>query len=191
MEILTDNVSWMIYNLYLAVLPMIFSLFLFKMPNKWMTYFVAALWLLYLPNTIYVFTDLQHLVEQWSQVGSIEKIVLLIQYAILEVIGLACFLIAFHPWEKILQKYTVSNRQFIFGLIGINFLIGFAMVLGRIERVNSWDVLLNPLWVITSSWHVLTSYQMLGLTILFGIFSNLFYFLFRDKARKLYMRWVQ
>jgi len=181
----------MIYNLYLAVLPVIFALFLFKMPNKVTTLFVAFLWLLYLPNTIYVFTDLVHLIEQWPQVDNLGKILLVVQYTLLEVIGLACFLIAFHPWEKILAKFTRTSQQFVLGLIGINFLIGFALVLGHIERVNSWDVLLNPLFVITSTIHIFTSYQMLGLTILFGLFSNLFYFLFREKARRLYARWVR
>ncbi len=189
MDLITFNISWMTYNLYLAVLPVIFSWFLFKMPNKFFTVLLATLWILYLPNTIYVFTDLQHLIEQWSKVGGIEKLILVSQYVALEVIGLACFLIAFHPWERILQKYTHSNKQFIIGLIGINFLIGFAMVLGRVERINSWDVLLNPLSVLSSIFHVVTSYEMIGLTILFGLFSNLFYFLFREKAKKLYFMW--
>jgi len=191
MDLFTFNISWMTYNLYLAALPVAFSLILFRMPNKFFTAILAFLWLLYLPNTIYVFTDLQHLIEQWSMVGNIGKGVLLFQYTILEVIGLACFLIAFHPWEKILQKYTHSSKQFILGIVGINFLIGFAMVLGRIERVNSWDVLLNPIFVLSSTLHVVTSYEMIGLTILFGLFSNLFYFLFREKVKMLYIKWIK
>lgn len=191
MDIFSYNLSWMIYNLYLAVLPVIFSLFLFKMPNKAFTVIVALLWLLYLPNTIYVFTDLQHLIKQWTMVDAFGKGILLVQYLLFEIVGLTCFLIAFHPWERILQKYTHSNKQFILGLVGVNFLIGFAMVLGRIERVNSWDVLINPLFVISSTFHIVTSYQMLGLTILFGLFSNLFYFLFREKAKTLYARWMK
>lgn len=191
MDLITFNISWMTYNLYLAALPVIFSFFLFKTPNKFLTAILAILWILYLPNTIYVFTDLQHLIDQWSKVGDFERTILVVQYTIFEVIGLAGFLIAFHPWERILQKYTHSNKQFILGLVGINFLIGFAMVLGRVERINSWDVILNPLLVISSTLHVVTSYEMIGLTILFGLFSNLFYFLFREKAHQLYVRWIK
>lgn len=191
MDIFSYNTAWMTYNLYLAVIPVIFSLLLFKMPNKLLTGVVAFLWLLYLPNTIYVFTDLHHLVEQWPQVDSLGKVILVVQYTMLEIIGLSSFLIAFHPLEKILQKNAFFKKHIMASLIGVNFLLGFGLVLGRFERVNSWDVFLNPIFVVSSSLNIVTSYKMVALTILFGLFSSFFYFLFRDKAQKLYARWVR
>lgn len=191
MDIFSFNVSWMTYNLYLAVLPVIFSWFLFRMPNKLFTLIVGFLWLLYLPNTIYVFTDLHHLVEQWPLVDAMGKFILLIQYTLLEIIGLSCFLIAFYPIEKILEKYRLTPQQIVYSLIGMNFLMGFALVIGKFERVNSWDAFLNPMFVITSTVQVLLSYQMVGLIILFSLFSNFFYFLFRESARKLYVKWAR
>lgn len=189
MDIFAFNISWMTYNLYLAVLPVIFSWFLFRMPHKIFTVIVGFLWALYLPNTIYVFTDLHHLVQQWSLVDTIGKFILIIQYTILEVVGLTCFLVAFYPVEKILQQLRLSGKQIVYSLIGMNFLMGFALVIGKFERVNSWDVFLSPGFVITSTLEVLLSYQMVGLIILFGLFSNFFYFLFREKAKELYTRW--
>ena len=171
MNIFSFNISWMTYNLYLAVLPVIFSWFLFRMLNKLFTFIVGALWLLYLPNTIYVFTDLHHLVEQWPMVDVMGKFILLIQYTLLEVIGLTCFLIAFYPMEKILQQLRLTSKQIVYVLIGMNFLMGFALVIGKFERVNSWDVFFNPMFVVTSTVQVLLSYQMLGLIILFSLFS--------------------
>jgi uncharacterized membrane protein len=191
MDIFAFNLSWMTYNLYLAVLPVIFAWFLFKMPNKFFTAIVGFLWLLYLPNTVYVFTDLHHLVEQWPGVNAIGKAILILQYTILEVIGLICFLIAFYPLEKILKQYRLAEKQIIYSVVMMNFLIGFALVVGKFERVNSWDVLLNPMFVVTSTIQVLSSYQMVGLIILFSLFSNFFYFLFRERAKKLYMKWMK
>lgn len=180
----------MTYNLYLAILPVIFAWFLFRMPNKVFTIVVGLLWFLYLPNTVYVFTDLIHLINQWPLVDTIGKMILILQYTLLEVIGLTCFLIAFYPVEKIFQKYGLQGKQFLLSLIGMHFLMGFAMVIGRFERVNSWDVFLNPGFLISSSLNVLFSAEMLAYIVFFGLFSNFFYFLFREKARKLYVRWI-
>jgi uncharacterized membrane protein len=190
MDILVYNLGWMTYNLYLAILPVIFSWFLFRMPNKFFTAVVGILWFLYLPNTVYIFTDLHHLIEQWDFVVGFEKIVLIFQYIVLEVIGLSCFLIAFYPFERIFQKFHLSKKQTLFTLIGINFLIGFALVLGKIERVNSWDVFLNPAFVIFSAVNLIVSYKLLFLSLLFGFFANCFYFLFRKQAKKLYSQWA-
>src|SRR6266403_392571 len=179
MGILLFNTFWMIYNLYLAVLPVIFCWFLFKMPHKIYTVIVVFLWFLYLPNTIYVFSDLHHLVQQWGMFNIAGKVVLLYQYTILEIIGLTCFLVGFYPFEKILNTYKITGNKATIILIALNFLMGFAVVLGKFERVNSWDLFLNPIFVITSTLHTLFSYQMFGLIILFGLFANFFYFLFR------------
>lgn len=189
MDILLDNSLWMIYNLFLAVLPVIFSWFLFKMPHKIYTVIVAFLWFLYLPNTIYVFTDLHHLVQQWGEFSLFGKALLVVQYSLLEFIGLTCFLVAFYPIEKILHNYKFSEIQIERIIILINFFIGLALVIGKIERVNSWDVFLNPMFVINSTLQTLVSYQLVALVILFGLFANFFYFLFREQARKLYVKW--
>lgn len=189
MDFFLFNASWMIFNLFLALLPVLFCWFLFKMPNKFFTFIVGLLWFLYLPNTIYVFTDLHHLVEQWSSVSGFGKIVLIYQYALLELIGLTCFLVAFYPTEKILRNVRISQKNITYILIAINFLIGFAMVLGKFERVNSWDVFVNPMFVVTSTLNMLLSYEMLALAVLLGLFTNFFYFLFRGTAKRLYTQW--
>jgi uncharacterized membrane protein len=175
MDIFTYNIQWMGFNLYLAILPVIFSWFILKTTHKTLRFTVGILWLLYLPNTIYVFSDLHHLIEQWSMVDVFGKSILVLQYTILEIVGLTCFLIAFQPLERILKKTSY--------LIVANFLMGFAIVLGKFERVNSWDVFVNPFQVVNSTIQILISPNMLGLIILFGLFSNFFYFLFRNIAK--------
>ncbi|HZE87737.1 MAG TPA: DUF1361 domain-containing protein [Methylomirabilota bacterium] len=189
MDVLFFNIPWMAFNLYLALLPVLFCGFLFRMPNKFYTVVLGIFWLLYLPNTIYILTDLHHLVQQWNAVSVLEKFLLLIQYGLLELIGLTCFLIAFFPLEKILRKFKISQHTSMVLLIGLNFLMGFAMVLGKIERVNSWDLFVNPQFVIDSAIHLLRSFQLVSLGILFGLFANFFYFLFREKIKWLYTQW--
>jgi len=64
MNVFEFNTAWMVYNLYLGVLSVIFSRFLFKMPHRIYSWIAGTLWFLYLPNTIYIFSDLHHLVER-------------------------------------------------------------------------------------------------------------------------------
>lgn len=185
MDIFTYNVSWMTWNLSLAVLPVLFSFFLFRKVNNVFKATMFVLWFLFLPNTIYVITDLIHLFDDWGYFSTGGKIVLLIQYGIFEIIGLTCFLVAFYPMEKLFTQWGLKGKQFLFGLIGMHFLMGFAMVLGRVERMNSWYVFTDPLEVFYSAIAVFTSFELLGLTLLLGLFSNFFYFLLRDKLYKL------
>ena len=190
MNVFEFNTAWMVYNLYLGVLSVIFSRFLFKMPHRIYSWIAGTLWFLYLPNTIYIFSDLHHLVEQWTTVDLVGKIILIIQYGVLEAIGLTCFLVAFYPVEIILQRLGFSKNNLAYLIVLFNMLIGQAIVLGKIQRVNSWDVFMNPNFVISSALTQVNSYQLVVLGILFGLFTNFFYFLLRDKAKKLYSSWV-
>lgn len=178
----------MTWNLALAILPVLFSFFLFRKINKVFKAVIFILWFLFLPNTVYVVTDVIHLIRQWEYFDGVGRMILLFQYGIFVFIGLTCFVVAFAPWERILQQFFRSDKQIVGSLIALNFLMGFALVIGRFERVNSWDVFANPMFVVTSSIQVLLSYQMLGLIILFGLFSNFFYFLFREKAKVIHLK---
>jgi uncharacterized membrane protein len=189
MNIFLFNTTWMLFNLYLAVLPVFFSLFLFRMQHKALTFIVGLLWFLYLPNTVYVFTDLHHLIEQWPMVDELGKFILIVQYSLLEVIGLTCFLFAFYPLERILHNLKFHNEKRVYILILINFLMGFAMSLGKFERINSWDVFINPQSILNATIRLFTSFELIGFGILFGVFANFFYFLFRNKVKKLYIKW--
>jgi uncharacterized membrane protein len=62
------------------------------------------------------------------------------------------------------------------------------MSLGRITRVNSWDVFIAPHTVIAATLHILVSVELLALTALFGLFVNTFYFLLRIPMTKYALR---
>jgi uncharacterized membrane protein len=61
----------------------------------------------------------------------------------------------------------------------LNFLIGYAMVIGKVERVNSWEIFTATERVIVAVNHLLHSSSLLALGFLFGLFVNFFYFLVR------------
>lgn len=180
MPILDFNISWMTYNCFLAFLAVAFG-FIFLQVKHWLVRaFFGLLWLLFLPNTIYIFTDLEHLIFQWHFFRMPLLLVFITQYILLEIVGISTFLLAFLPFEKSMRKFLVFKRYKTQMLIAFNFFIAFGMVLGRVERINSWEVFTSPLKVIASAITVFSSLDLLGLTLLFGLLCNFLYFLFRD-----------
>jgi uncharacterized membrane protein len=193
MEILQNNVLWMVWNCFLAVLPVWFAFFYLRAKRMFTKGILAIMWLLFLPNSLYVISDMEHIVTQWGQLGFVERIFALIQYAHLEIIGLMAFIFSIYALEKELRRhFKKQNRKLVTGIIvTVNFLTGFAMVMGKIERVNSWDTFTATETVIAAVFNVLSSDHLVWLTILFGLFGNFFYFLLRDPVISYFRKFMR
>lgn len=182
MPVFIFNASWMLYNIFLALIALGFGYFAIISTNNFLKVAFGLLWLLFLPNTIYIFTDLEHVIFQWPILSNALRVIVSVQYIILEVAGIVTFLLGFFPFERLLHSLKLFRKRKIVLIIVFNFFIAFGMVLGRVERINSWEVFTAPVKVITSGIHVFQDYQLIGLTILFGVLCNCIYFLFRDRV---------
>lgn len=182
MPILTYNVSWMLYNCFLAVLALGFAYFFLISKNSFIKLIFGILWILFLPNTIYIFTDLEHLIDQWPVLSWNFRVPLLTQYLLLELVGFLTYILGIYPLEKTILAKKNFKKSKIALLIIFNFFIAFGMVLGRVERINSWQLFTSPLQVENSAVHVFLSPDLLGLMILFGILCNCVYFLVRERV---------
>lgn len=180
MPILEYNLTWMLFNSFLAVLAVVFGYYFITISYRPLKVLFGILWILFLPNTIYMFTDLMHLIHQWHRVALSERPLLLLQYFVLEFVGFATFVLAFRPFEKIIEHFKLHKKRQAIVIIGFNFLIGFGMVLGRIERINSWEVFTEIGKVMDAVIQTATTPSHIGLTILLGLVCNFSYFLFRD-----------
>lgn len=171
----------MSFNIFLAVIPVVLGWVFFNFRQKKLRYATAIIWLLFLPNAIYLFTDIINLIWQWGRVGDSERLVLLFQYFVLEIFGFVTFILALYPFEKFISscKWMRIRKHTILLIIILNFIIAFGVTLGRVERVNSWDVLAAPINVVNASLNILFSVELIVLTILFGLFGNFLYFAFR------------
>lgn len=150
-------------------------------------YLFGFLWFLFLPNIAYLFTDLGHIPAQWNQtVTSSDRILLLVQYLLLELFTIIAFLYSLLPFEKIIDQINAFKKRKVLWLILFNFLVAYGMVLGRFEHINSWILFIDPLKVLRSAIHIFVSFDLLGLTFLFGFLCNCLYFLWITvKHRKL------
>lgn len=177
----------MSFNIFLAVIPVIFGWLMYLSRNRLLRYVYGLLWILFLPNSIYLFTDITNLIRQWGRVVDPVKLVFVFQYCVLVALGLLTYILALYPFERHLQKSRGFKKKYSPEkvIIVLNFIIGFGLTLGRVERVNSWEVFTQPQNVITAGFNILFSPELLVLTLLFGLFGNLLYFSARTQTIKL------
>ena len=175
---LFHSVPWV--HLPPAILAVVFAFLYLR--TKWIYLKVlwGLLWLLLVPNTAYIFIDVKRITLHWSSVSTEIRTALVIQYTILEIIGLVTYLLAMLPLEMILRTRYFSKKQQIITIILFNFLIGFGIVLGRTGYTNSYVVFTQPMKVLFAVIHIATSFNMLVLAVVFGILCDCIYFIFRN-----------
>ena len=181
MSVLLENMPMIGLNSFLAAIPVLCGWLMVKTRLKFLQGALALLWFIFLPNTLYILTDLRYLPEQWHLMSTIGKFGLAVQYSLYEFLGLSSFLLALYALEKILVRSRWQKHKFLLPLlfIVVNFLIGFGMVLGRVQRLNSWDIFFAAPNVLHAVWHIVSSLHLLLLGVLFGIVANSVYFLFK------------
>lgn len=184
MDILFFNTGWMLYNVSLALIAVIFGILTYKTRSLFIKIFFGIIWILFLPNTIYILTDIEHLFEDIGKTSGLIQVFLIFQYLLLMAGGIITFLYGLYPFEKMLNlsKKLKHNTKIL--IIIMNFLIAFGVVLGRVQRANSWDLLFDTQKVISDSLHVIYSKQLLFFFLFFAALCNIIYFYFRNYVKK-------
>ncbi len=177
MDIILSNIYWMSFNIFLAFIPVLFGWLMKETTCKLLRIMYGAVWILFLPNTLYLLTDIIHFFEDIYRVEGFYKIILIFQYFLLFLFGVITYFAAVYPVEKTFITNMKLNKTIF--IILINVLVSFGITLGRVERINSWDILLNIPRVIDASAQLLVSKNLLLLILLFTDISTLIYLLLR------------
>jgi uncharacterized membrane protein len=145
-EVETGQLShaFLLWNLMLAWIPLVFALALEWRRRRrlggWQSLLLGAGWLLFLPNAPYLVTDLLHLGHKNATLGLWLDLTTLLVAAVCGV--LAGFL------SLVLVQRTICERlgsRLAWTLVVVMLaLTSFGIYLGRILRLNSWDVLTRP-----------------------------------------------
>src|SRR5437588_1417996 len=125
MIILLNNISWMGWNVILALISPIFGWLLFITRQKVLKVVFALIWFFFLPNTLYLITDLPHIIWQWHHMHHAGQLALALQYLTLVLIGLITFFLSLYPVEKaLLRSFWLKNKSLVpLFIIVMNFLI--------------------------------------------------------------------
>lgn len=144
---------WLIWNLFLAYVPYLLSSWLTLRDAKpdakpgghtgRRRFVVLCLvWLLFIPNSFYILTDLFHLIDcRNPRVPAWFDLSLIFSFAWN---GLLLGVLSVRQMEKLVEPMSSARwaRFFVYLVMALNALGVYA---GRYLRLNSWDILTNPL----------------------------------------------
>jgi uncharacterized membrane protein len=134
---------FLLWNLFLAFVPYAISNWLSQnirvIESRWKLVLSLGAWLLFIPNTFYILTDLFHLTHIQSAPKWFD-LLLLLSFAWN---GLLFGIASVRKIEIIL--HIISGRWFSFFFVfGVMWLNALGIYIGRFLRYNSWDILTQP-----------------------------------------------
>lgn len=151
-----DNIlyKYLLWNLFLAWLPLIISMSALFLARHLKGSFLAigltlcgVAWLLLYPNAPYLTTDFIHLIFSPVHQGYKRDGLLLwydlVMFFLFSWCGLLLGYVSMRHFHSLVSHYFSTLSGWVFVLV-VSFLGGFGVYLGRVIRLNSWDVVFSP-----------------------------------------------
>ena len=177
-EAATFNGSWMLWNTFLALIPLGLAYCLFRSDSRRTVFWWVGLatFVAFLPNAPYVLTDIIHLVYDIRKGYSIWiiSLVLVPQYLLFMALGFEAYVLSVLAFVRYLkrQRWPVGRAvEFL-----IHALCAIGIYLGRFRRFNSWDILTRPDAVFSTTIdHLQSDLPLLIIVITFGVLALLYW----------------
>ncbi len=173
----------LIWNLFLALLPLLFALFAYRSRHAWFTAICSALWLLFFPNAPYLMTDLMHVLNLplWNAEFS-RPTLHLSPWLTLAHLAIGFFLSMVAGMFSLRIMHLKASARLGKGWAwllvgGISLLSGYAIFIGRYLRINSWDALRKPAALLAYLASVATQRSAL-LSLLYALYIFCAYVIF-------------
>jgi uncharacterized membrane protein len=159
-------------DLMLAIIPFVIAMLIFRDKSRipslvWWP--LLGIMVLFLPNAPYVLTDVIHFVAKIRVTPPLPiwaMSLLLLEYFLYFLIGMECFVITLMLWERMLRRHRRGWLIIPLELL-IMSLSAFGIYLGRIDRLNSWDVVTDPERLVNQTLHDVLTLKTEGMTLLF------------------------
>lgn len=135
--------AWLTWNLFLALVPYLITRFAIQQPalmqKRWKLALIFISWLLFIPNSFYIITDLFHL-EISQRIPLWFDLALIFSFAWN---GILLGVVSTRQMEKIVRRSfpAIQEWQFVYPMMLLN---AFGVYIGRYLRYNSWDIIANP-----------------------------------------------
>ncbi len=181
---ITDG-NGLVWNCFLALVSFaLYCIFRYFWTKKkpFIYVFLFPLWIIFLPNTFYMLTDIKYLSQfdintfAYPVESATNWRSWLYLFAIVDSVmtGCAYGIIALTDFEEtVLTKLNRVLKEIIIGVVML--LVGFGVYIGRFARVNSWDILQpQKLWA-----EILPYFSINGLVyaLIFAYISWMMHFL--------------
>ena len=190
--VLTGSMAYgfLAWNLILAFIPYMITRWLVGqaavIQNRVKLILVLFAWLLFVPNSFYIITDLFHL-DHFESAPEWFDLVLILSFAWN---GVLCGIISLRRVEMIL--ISVKGRDLsIFMVYMVMWLNAFGIYLGRFLRFNSWDIVTDPSSLITGIIDMMVHpFQNLagwGMTFCYSVFMTFLYYTIKKMSESFYI----
>ncbi|HVZ12591.1 MAG TPA: DUF1361 domain-containing protein [Patescibacteria group bacterium] len=174
----------MSFNILLALLPVVIAVVMYKSQSLITRVILGVVWLGFLPNTVYLLTDIYHFFEDMQKISGVYILLDLFMYLVLVVLGIITFVLALNPFERMIaEKFKKKNSMKV--IYFVNFLVGFGMVLGRILRINSWEIVTNTKKVAYYGFFELRSWELMAMVLIFSVLAQVIYMQFKGIVAKI------
>jgi uncharacterized membrane protein len=166
------------WNLLLAFIPYYITKKLMANPawieNKWKLIAAALLWLVFIPNSFYIITDLFHL-GKYDEAPRWFDLTLIFSFAWN---GLVLGIVSVKQMESIVKCYFAPRYAWLF-IYTVMWLNALGIFIGRFLRFNSWDIITNPLSlineIITMVVHPFDYMYVWGMICFFAVLMTIMY----------------
>ena len=172
--------AYLVWNLFLAWLPLVFALFALDRLNERKNsrdrkfLLLAGAWLMFFPNAPYIFTDLVHVLAKGRPTFWTELMIILLA----AMTGFFAGFLSLQAMHGLVARLWGRVAGWLFVML-VSGLAAFGVYLGRFTRLNSWDVLWNPVRLLhrtgMGAWNLATEHQHAKFLILFSLFVLLGY----------------
>ncbi|MFH0892007.1 MAG: DUF1361 domain-containing protein [Candidatus Falkowbacteria bacterium] len=136
------------------------------------------IWLLFMPNAAYVITDIKHLFSgcglNYYQIcpESVWTIFFLFAYASF---GWVAFVLLLDSMKNLIEKFA-GGKTAVFFVFAVIPLLSLGILLGLIERWNSWDFFVSPGIIFAHIWAYGTDLNRFLNWLLTAVFLYILYF---------------
>ncbi|GHB58525.1 DUF1361 domain-containing protein [Persicitalea jodogahamensis] len=165
------------WNLFLSWIPLLIA-FLARAVSKrfgrlpLVIALLSVCWLAFFPNAPYMITDLVHLSVDYNRDLTWHDAIMLFYYAQISLInGLVSLYWMHGSWRRTYSKSIGLVLLLISFPLG-----GFGVFLGRIVRLNSWDILHDTQSFFDDIWNSVYDRTALLLSVEFGLLLGTLYF---------------
>ncbi len=143
----THDYDFLVWNLFLGFLPLLVAWILNYFEGRlsnFIFYFASFIWLIFYPNAPYMISDVIHVEGEINSITRIFNGLIIFSLAMLSLFyGFLSIKIMHRLFENKLNKKWANVSLFLALLLSC-----LAFYMGRIIRLNSWQVITEPLVVI-------------------------------------------
>lgn len=160
------------WNITLSMVP----IFLARVLKKTQSYIfqipLFLLWLVFLPNTLYMLTDVIHVFNpKFGLQTNIFQIAGIYLYSMVITLAVLTFVLSLSPvfskYRVFLRRLSPNSTLLLFLLFSL--LVGFAIAMGRFQRTNTWYIFTQPSRVVHDIFAALTDPTVIVIALCYSI----------------------